>query len=289
MVESALLDAALAYAARGWPVHPLHDVVRGRCSCGRPGCAHAGKHPRLTAWQRVATTDPGTIRDLWKRSPDANVAIVTGARSGIVVPDVDPRHGGDAMLAELEARYDPLPETPTSLTGGGGRHPLLAHPGGVVPNRVGLWPGIDLRGDGGFIVAPPSRTTGVYQWQIGYAPDDLPLAPLPPWLLDAVRRSERGGDRLRADGTPLVVRDGERNHRCFQIACALRRYGVNAAALRDALIAINREHCAPPLAGDELARIAASAAGYSAALRPQPEAARWRATDEFRRRRGGWS
>jgi hypothetical protein len=101
-------------------------------------------------------------------------------------------------------------------------------------------------------------------WAIGYAPEYLAPAPLSASLLEAIRRHERGGDRLRADGTPLVVRAGERNRRLFQIACTLRRYGANAAALRDALTAINREHCTPPLGADELARIAASATRYVA-------------------------
>jgi len=114
------------------------------------------------------------------------VAIVTGRLSGLVVLDVDPRHGGDASLAAFEARHGPLPATVESRTGGGGRHFYFRHPGGRCPNRVGLEPGLDLRGDGGCIVAPPSiHPSGrEYAWRARHGPGEQALADLPAMLRD---------------------------------------------------------------------------------------------------------
>jgi hypothetical protein len=104
----------------------------------------------------------------------------TGAASGLVVVDVDPAHGGDAALERLIAQHGSLPQTLTVLTGSGGRHFYFSHPGRTVRNSAGtMGAGLDIRGDGGYVVAPPSRhiTGGVYQWA-----DSGCLAALPSWL-----------------------------------------------------------------------------------------------------------
>lgn len=140
--ENLMLRAALAYAGMGFAVFP---------------CASRGKAPLTVHGVKEAAKDPAVIRALWRAHPDANVAIATGAISGIVVLDIDPRHGGDDTLAALEAQYGKLPDTPTVLTGGGGIHFYFRHPGGVAPNsasRVGQ--GIDVRSDGGYVIAPRS-------------------------------------------------------------------------------------------------------------------------------------
>jgi hypothetical protein len=253
-------DAAIGYTRLGWPVIPLHTIRDRRCTCGRSICDSPGKHPRLAAWPSQATTDARTIRDWWARWPAANVGIVTG--NGLVVLDSDPRHGGDTSLAELERAHGP--ETVRVLTGGGGLHLYFAvdQP---IGNRAGLAPGIDLRGDGGFVVAPPSlHASGRrYAWELGASPDDVPLAPVPGWLLDRLRASM--ADRLRVDGAPLVIHEGQRNHRLHQLASLLRRYGLGERAILGCLEVINREHATPPLDPGEVAHIAASAARYAPA------------------------
>ena len=134
--------AALAYLARKWAVVPL---------------APQDKRP-LVRWQAFQREPPSAdeVRAWYRRWPDAGVAIVTGAVSGLLVVDVDARHGGERSLETLEGIHGPLPRTMEVVTGGGGRHIYFEHPGGVVPNMVGLARGIDLRGDGGIVVAPPS-------------------------------------------------------------------------------------------------------------------------------------
>lgn len=163
-------EAALDYLGRGWSVIPVRERDK------RPAVAWKD-------YQRRRVTEK-TLHGWFRRSPDYNVAIVTGALSGLVVVDVDPRHGGKKSLSDLEGEHGRLPETLESVTGGGGRHLYFCHPGGVVSNRVNIRPGIDLRGDGGCIVAPPSvHPSGKrYRWKKGHGPGEVALAPLPDWL-----------------------------------------------------------------------------------------------------------
>jgi putative DNA primase/helicase len=161
-----LLQAALAYAALGLRVVPLHHIISEKvCSCPKgAGCGRkTGKHPRFVAWQRLATTDPATIRRWWARWPAANVGIATG--EGVLVLDVDPDKGGDVCLVGLQAARGMLPRTVACRTGGGGRH-LYFRVAGPCGNRVGFLPGLDVRAEGGLVVAPPSRHRlgGCYEW-----------------------------------------------------------------------------------------------------------------------------
>src|SRR5262249_33786593 len=129
---AAKRDAALAYAARSWPIIPLHGIRDGSCACITPDCTSVGKHPvgmLVPHGLKERSTDEATIRRWWTHQPGANVGVVTGAPSGLVVLDVDPRHGGDERLAELERQYGPLPRTIEAATGGAGRHLFFIHPG----------------------------------------------------------------------------------------------------------------------------------------------------------------
>jgi hypothetical protein len=184
------VDAALDYAARGWPVFPCHSIHAGACTCHRAECSSPGKHPRIGGGLTAATTDPDTIQRWWQRWPTANVAIRTGTPSGLVVVDIDPDHGGATTLRQLVRQHGELPPGPTVRTGSGGTHLYFAHPGERVRNSVGaLGPGIDIRGDGGYIISPPSThaSSATYQWERG----DLELQTPPNWLLESTRESPR--------------------------------------------------------------------------------------------------
>jgi hypothetical protein len=211
-----------------------------------------------------ATSDEETVPTWWERWPDANVGIATGLVSGLIALDVDPRHGGDNSLADLERRHGPLPDTPRVITGGNGLH-LYFRIDRPLGNRVAFAPGLDFRGDGGFVVAPPSlHVSGQrYIWEETAHHRDLALAVMPAWLLDLVEQPSR--DQLQRDGTPLVICEGERNRRLFQLACVQRRYGLNAKAIRAYLDIVNREHVQPPLGAAELEKIAVRAATYEPA------------------------
>lgn len=171
-VPTSLQDAALGYAARGWPVLPV-----------RPG----RKVPLIKDWPNVASTDPDTLRAWWQATPDANVGIVTGDRSGIWALDLDGTQGV-ADLDVLMAKYGALPATRVVCTPSGGGHYYFAMPAGVtIGNRTKIdRRSIDARGTGGFVVAPPSRTAkGDYMLAA-----DVPIADAPQWLLDLVVRRE---------------------------------------------------------------------------------------------------
>jgi hypothetical protein len=162
------LPFALEYAKRGWGVLPLHTPdEKGHCSCHKLHCTNVGKHPRTMNGCKDATTNEEIIRKWWEKWPDANVAIATGIESGIFVLDIDPRHGGDKSLKILEQKYGNLPTTLKSRTGSGGWHLFFRHPGATIPNLIGkIGSGLDLRGDGGYVVAPPSlhQSGAFYQW-----------------------------------------------------------------------------------------------------------------------------
>ncbi len=239
------LNAALRYAERGLDVIPLQGVDdRGACRCARPDCPSPGKHPVTPHGVKDASRDPLVLRDWWEVAPDANVAVVTGAHAGVIVLDVD----GDPGTTSLGS----LPTLPTSWHSrtGRGEHYWFRHPGGVVPNAVGLRPGLDLRGDGGYVVVPPSRhvTGRVYEWIVG--PDDAPLADPPPWLLDLVRsaRPMEGVAPMRA---PQIA-EGARNDTLYRLARSLKAKGLSLPAMSAALHAENKARCVPPLPPSEV-------------------------------------
>ena len=178
-----LVEVALRYADHGWPVVPLHTPRGSGCSCQARDCGSPGKHPRTVRGLRDASIDLDRIRTWWGRWPDANLGVATGMASGLMVLDVD-LPDGPTSLTRLEAARGPLSVTCEQRTGSGGRQLLFAHPGQPVGNRARLLPGIDVRGDGGYIVVPPSRHVcgDRYQWTERMTP----AAP-PGWLLELAR------------------------------------------------------------------------------------------------------
>jgi putative DNA primase/helicase len=178
------LAAALAYAKRGWPVFPCR-----------------GKQPAIGKKKggqgyKDATTDPDRIREWWRRFPNANIGIATGSPSGFWVLDIDPDKGGTNSLAELCARYGPLPESAIQITGSGGQHILFRFNGEGIRNRVAdIAPGLDTRATGGYIVAAPSihpDTGAQYQWDAEHNPAAITLADAPAWLVELVSGQNRG-------------------------------------------------------------------------------------------------
>ncbi|HEX8011513.1 MAG TPA: bifunctional DNA primase/polymerase [Casimicrobiaceae bacterium] len=241
----------MAYAERGWSVIPIE-----------PG----GKRP-LVAWEefqrRIAAVDE--MDDWFWRWSHANIAVVTGALSRLVVLDIDPEHGGAGSLDDLEEQHGRLPRTIEAATGSGGRHVYFTHPGRIVHNRVGLLPGVDLRGDGGYVVAPPSiHPNGTpYVWAPEHAPGEVTLAPLPPWLL-TLSSEHRHYPHSREHWRELSRRDvhaGERNNTIASFAGHLIWHGVDREVVLELLLAWNRTRCDPPLTDDEVARTVASIAG----------------------------
>lgn len=166
-----------------------------------------------------ATTDRDQIEAWWTASPNANVGMATGPISGCWVLDVDPHTSplGAAWLSEKEAEFGTLPPTPESRTLKGGRHLLFQwNPDYPVGNRVGFVKGLDARGDGGYIVAPPSYVRerkhgqlweGKYEWVEGRKLSELEIAEAPVWLLEAVVHKAQA--QVSPDFIPRERREGD--------------------------------------------------------------------------------
>ncbi len=192
-----LATAGPVLARLGWAVVPLHSVrPDGRYTCEphRDGkeCRARGKHPRVSDWPDMATTDPEQIAAWAARYPGANLGIATGTASGMIALDVDPKNGGPDSLAELIANHGSMPATTRQITGSGGEHWYFkAPPGMAVTNSAGkLGRGLDVRGDGGLVVVAPSRSDkGPYRWVPGCAPWETPPAECPPWLVARLGRA----------------------------------------------------------------------------------------------------
>jgi hypothetical protein len=225
----------------------------------------------LLPWEPLQRLPPkeAEIGEWFERWPEANIGIVTGAVSGLVVIDIDSQHEGEESLRQLEVEHGPLPHTVEAITGGGGRHFYFAHAGGLVRNRTGLASGVDLRGDGGYVVAPPSvhPSGGTYAWEVSHHPDDVPLAAIPRWL---ARQLADGSPRL---GHPLAhwrrlardgVAEGERNATLASFAGHLLWHGVDHEVALELLACWNAERCRPPLPHDELVRVIESIARLQA-------------------------
>jgi Protein of unknown function (DUF3987)/Bifunctional DNA primase/polymerase, N-terminal/Primase C terminal 1 (PriCT-1) len=259
--EPSMVRAALWYAKHGLPVFPVHSARDGRCTCGKVDCEHPGKHPRTAHGHKDATTDTHKIEAWWQEWPSANIAIPTGAVSGLFVLDIDPRNGGNESLEHLVAEHGPLPDTAEQMTGGGGRHIVLRHPGIAVPKTLAQ--GIDLKGDGGYIVVAPSiHVSGKrYEWDgIAGARALLDPAPVPAWLLHLITVTGNGGRGGTTNEHKL--RTGERNNRLTSLAGSMRRRGMTPESIEAALFEENRWRCEPPLPDAEIRRIAASIAKY---------------------------
>ncbi len=178
-----LLDAALAYAARGWPVFPLYSpTLDGKCDCLKPDCISPAKHPWTKRGFYDATTDETLIREWWNRWPSANVGIRTGEYSGIVVIDLD-SVGAKEEVKKLLGNYD-IATVPRVRTGKGWQL-YLKYPGFYIKSRAGILHHVDVRGDNGYVVGVPSKHISgkTYQWEV---PLTAELPELPPELLKLI-------------------------------------------------------------------------------------------------------
>jgi hypothetical protein len=239
--RSETVRAALRYTNSGVPVFPCR-----------------GKRPLTRRGHLDATTDPRRITAWFNQWPDANIGVPTGGRSGLLALDVD----HPAAMDELERERGELPATRTHATGSGGIHYLFRYPAGdEIRNSAGkLAPGLDVRGEGGYIVAPPSATTRPYE-----VLDDLPLADPPEWLLEALRSDSRGagvGDAHSPGPGPLdtggPIPEGTRDDTLASIAGKMHDGSRDLDELTAGLLEINARRCEPPLPERQVEKIARS-------------------------------
>lgn len=239
-MQASCFTAALQYRTHGLSVIPV---------------APRGKRP-LIDWKEYQRRLPAEheIREWWKKHPEANVAIVCGQVSGILVLDVDGPEAQEAL------RGRELPATPTAATGRG-RHYYFACPAYPVPSHAALGgiKGIDIRGDGGCAVAPPSvHASGRrYHWIDGLGLFEAPLAPCPDWLLELIgpQPENRAPGRSPEEWRRLVsegVEEGARNNAVASLAGHLLRRGVDPYVVLELALIWNRAKCRPPLDDEEV-------------------------------------
>jgi hypothetical protein len=209
--------------------------------------------PLLKDWQHKATVDPEIIEGWWSAQPGANIGVVCGRRSGVVVLDVDMKHGvnGEASLRKLEAKHGPIPPTVESITPHGGRQLWFRAPQFDVKNSVGkLAPGLDIRaGDNGYVLAPPSHVSdrdgaGTYYWSVDTSRE---FADAPEWLFPSAEVAEIDARRPAEHWQRICrgVPEGARNEAGASIAGMLLRKGVDPETTLELMLGWNLR-CNPP-------------------------------------------
>ena len=241
MNQVNMSDAAFSYVAQGFRVFPV-----------KPDKTPLTKHGLKDATQ----TQLG-VKEYWTRWPDAGIALVT---DGLVVLDFDSKHGGAESKTVIETKYGQLPRTRIHRTGGGGLHYIYRNPNGTdIRNTVGLggYQGVDLRANGGYIVAPPSPHESGARYEVI---DNSEIAPAPVWLMGLTTKKQMTQAETIPEGQPIL--EGQRNATLASLAGTMRRPGMSQEAIEAALLEVNRKQCQPPLSEDEVKAIAQSVARY---------------------------
>ncbi len=217
-----MLAEALAYIKRGWHVFPVTQ--------------NKVPFPK-THGHKDASCDEKKVRELWRRFPDANVAIATGRKSGFFVLDVDVKEyrTGDESLAELEKKFGALPHTVESITWSGGRQIFFKYPHGkdVFNSQSKIGRDLDIRGEGGYIVAPGSVVNGkTYEWEASCHPDEVQMAEAPQWLLEKCSEIDKKEKYRLPEGE---IPQGAQDDQMFRFACSLKAQGFSPEMVRGAL------------------------------------------------------
>ena len=265
MTKTSSLDAALHYASQNVPVLPLHHIRDGgTCSCGQRDKCKPGKHPvagLVRHGLKDATTDPNII-NRWFGVQRHNIGICTGPQGGFFVLDCDHKDGGEQGLMDLQERFGRLPATIVQRTGAG-KHLFFRYPSDRVLKNSSkkLGQGLDIRADGGYVVAAPSNhmSGNQYAWVDCDLPDFSQVAVAPSWLLDLIEKeperklpssglSQDIAGGLGSFSLPDLVRDGEgREDTILRAAGHLRGKGVEQGLIEQLLLGYNQSSITPPV------------------------------------------
>lgn len=245
----SMYDAAIEYAKKGFAVFPLK--YRDKVPLTRNGC-------------KDATTDVAQIKAWWQKYPNANIGLATGSVSQnvfVIDLDIDEDCGIDGYhsLEDWQREHGDFPETWTAITGRGGYH-LYYRGNGKIKNRAGIIDGVDIRGNGGYVVAPPSihKNGRRYEWE--YSPDEFELAKADNNVEYFLNHDDQ--KQGAAFTMPNIVAAGQRNQMLFRFACMMQAKGASDQSVFAATMAENESSCSPPLTEQEVRIIVSSATKY---------------------------
>ena len=221
-----MIDAALSLSSTGIPIFPVK----------------AGKSPYIKSWQDKATTDSTMVKKWWRRWPEANLAIPTGHQSGLVAVDVDVKNGvnGFESLSSIESKLGKQ-GTRRIETPSGGIH-LIYSCNERVKTRTGILDGVDIRGDGGYIVAQGSVIGGAEYKVIHDVPPEEMTMEMVSWINDT--------QNTKPPST-IGVAKGERNTQIFKLASSYRGQDLDIVSALEACKGVARS-CMPPLGEAEV-------------------------------------
>lgn len=232
-------QAAVEYINMGLAVFPIK--YKDKIPLTRNGC-------------KDATTDAAIVKAWWQKYPNANVGIATGLKSGglfVIDLDIDEDKGinGYQTIRDWERKNGILPDTWSSITGRGGYH-LFFKSSKQITNRTGILEGVDIRGEGGYIVAPPSTHANGHKYEWEYSPDDFELVEADEVVYKLLETDKR--EKAESFKLPEIIISGKRNETIFRFACSLQAKGLPDEAIEASVKAINETKCQPPLKDSEL-------------------------------------
>lgn len=250
-MENKYLSAALHFAQDlGWSVFPVSEITK------KPYTPHGCKD---------AKRDPQAIKAWWSRHPNASVGVATGAPSNLLVIDldIDENKGLDGMreLREWEHEHGELPDTVSAITGRGGSHLYYKYDGSEkYGNRTGILDGVDIRGDGGYVIAPPSLHPNGTEYQWENDPDEVPMSEITETVKEFLKIGKAAaGETFRL---PDKIGAGKRNDTIYRLACSMQAKGVSDETIFTACASENAARCTPPLEEMEVKRLVESALKY---------------------------
>lgn len=250
-MANELYEAAITYIKQGFAVIPLK--VRG-------------KEPLTIHGVKDATTDPVIVQGWWEKWKDANIGIATGQISGglcVIDMDIDEAKGVDGWhsLRDWQDKHGIIQPSWLCKTGRGGYHYYFLS-NEPVKNKVKLIPGVDIRGDGGYVVAPPSiHPNGTpYEWDENCHPQEMALHPIDDNIRFLLSTGETHSTLKYL--APTIIPEGERNHTLFKLACSLQAKGLSDQAIWAAVNSENNAKCNPPLPTKDIDSIVKSVQKY---------------------------
>lgn len=248
---------ALAYAKMGMAVFPLIPK---------------NKKPVTANGFHDATTDPAQIEKWWRSNPNYNIGIATGQMSGglvVIDLDIDDEKGryGNETLREWETEHGQLPDTCRTITGRGGYH-LLFYVNKEVPCSINEDLAVDIRGDGGYFVAPPSVHPNGHEYEWEQAPDEFVLEQADHFVYDFIDFVRPPKKENITYSVPEIIPEGNRDNAIFRLACSLQSKGLSDEAILAAARVENETRCVPPLSDKEVEQKVKSALKYQKSTAP---------------------